>query len=341
MRRSIRGFAAVALAVGSIAGLSACGSSDSSESASAGSTAAGDMPTLRLGISSYTGYGPYFIGQEKGYFREAGVDLEPTIVGDDALQRGVAVRAGRLEGFATTLDTVINTMAKGVPVVNVMVTDTSDGADGIVGGGDMRSIADLGGEAVAVQDGTTTQFLLAYALQRNGMSLDDIESRNLDPSAAGSAFVAGRVPAAATWQPWLDQAVKSGGTVLASTSDYPDVIVDTMALGKEWAQDNPEAVRAAIAGWDRSVEFLRSNPDEAVEIMSRALDTRPADIEDQLRSIRFYTSQDARRLMGTTRDPGPLFTVAEQASAFWQEIGDATAEVKAADALDPQYLGNG
>ncbi|MBB4662178.1 ABC transporter substrate-binding protein [Conexibacter arvalis] len=339
MRRCFRGFAALALALASAAALTACGSSG--ESSGGASTASGDKPVLRLGISSYTGYGPYFIGKEKGFFEEAGVDLRPTVVGDDALQRGVAVRAGKLEGFATTLDTVINTIAKGVPVVNVMVTDASDGADGVVGGDGMSTVADLRGREVAVQEGTTTQFLLAYALQRNGMSLDDITARNLDPSAAGSAFVAGRVPAAATWQPWLDQAAESGGTVLASTKDYPDVIVDTIALGREWAEDNPDAVRAAIAGWDRSIEFLRSNPKEAIEIMSRGLDTRASDIEDQLESIKFYTSAEARRLMGTADAPGPLYAVADEAGRFWSEIGDVSTAVKATDALDPQYLGNG
>lgn len=335
MRRSFLGLAAATLA---LAGLTACGGEKSDSSTAASASGSGETPVLRLGISSYTGYGPYFIGQEKGYFQDAGVDLQPTIVGDDALQRGVAVRGGKLEGFATTLDTVINTMGKGVPVVNVMATDTSDGADGIVGTEDIGSIADLRGKQVAVQSGTTTEFLLAYALKQNGLTLDDIEARQLDPSAAGSAFVSGKVPAAATWQPWLDQAEKSGGKILASTKDYPGVLVDTVALDKEWAESNPDAVRAVIAGWDKSVAFLESHPDEALQIMSKGLDTKVADLQDQLTSIRFYTSDDARKLFGTTDAPGPLYKVADEAAAFWKETGDAPTPVSAQDALDPQYL---
>jgi len=333
MKRTIRGLVAAALSTVAIAGLAACGGDSGSSRSSSDGT-----PVLRLGISSYTGYGPYFIGQEKGFFKDAGVDLRPTIVGDDALQRGVAVRAGKLEGFATTLDTVINTMGKGVPVTNVMATDTSDGADGIVGKASIGSIAGLRGKEVAVQSGTTTQFLLAYALKRNGLSLDDIKQRALDPSAAGSAFVSGKVPAAATWQPWLDQAEKSGGKILASTKDYPGVLVDTVALGKEWASSNPEAVKALIAGWDKSIAYLRSNPDESLRIMSKGLDTKVADLKDQLTSIKFYTSADAARLFGTAQSRGPLYRVAEEAAAFWKEIGDASSEVPADEALDPQYL---
>jgi NitT/TauT family transport system substrate-binding protein len=335
MRRSFLGLAAATL---TIAGLTACGGDSSESSTTASASGSGEVPVLRLGISSYTGYGPYFIGQKKGYFKDAGVDLQPTIVGDDALQRGVAVRSGKLEGFATTLDTVINTMGKGVPVVNVMATDTSDGADGIVGKRDFGSIADLRGQEVAVQSGTTTEFLLAYALKQNGLTLDDIKVRQLDPSAAGSAFVSGKVPAAATWQPWLDQAAKSGGKILASTKDYPGVLVDTIALDREWANDNPDAVRAAIEGWDKSVAFLEANPEESLEIMSEGLDTKVADLKDQLTSITFYTSDDARTLFGTVDAPGPLYKVAEEAAAFWKASGDAPEPVSAQDALDPQFL---
>lgn len=333
MIRSFCGLAAVTL---TLAGLTACGGDESSSSTAA--SASGETPTLRLGISSYTGYGPYFIGQKKGYFKDAGVDLQPTIVGDDALQRGVAVRGGKLEGFATTLDTVINTMGKGVPVVNVMATDTSDGADGIVGKKEIASVADLRGQEVAVQSGTTTEFLLAYALKQNGLTLDDIKVRQLDPSAAGSAFVSGKVPAAATWQPWLDQAEKSGGRIIASTKDYPGVLVDTVALDKDWAKSNPDAVKAVIAGWDKSVAFLEQHPDEALQIMSEGLDTKVADLKDQLASIKFYTSDDARQLFGTTDAPGPLYKVADEAAAFWKASGDAPQPVSAQDALDPQYL---
>ncbi len=336
MNRTLSGLTAVALSTAVIGGLSACGGADSSSS-SAG-TSSGGTPVLRLAVSSYTGYGPYFIGAKKGFFKAAGVDLRPSVVGDDALQRGVAVRAGKLEGFATTLDTAISTMGKGVPVVNVMATDTSDGADGVVGGRDMTSVADLRGKEVAVQSGTTTQFLLAYALKKNGLSLDDIKAKDLDPSAAGSAFVAGKVPAAATWEPWLGQAEKSGGRILASTKDYPGVIVDTAAISRTWATAHPDAIKGLIAGWDKSVAYLRSNPDDALQIISEGLDTKVGDLKDQLASIRFYTSQDAKPLFGTTGSPGPLYKVADDAAAFWKSLGAVSTPVSSKDALDPRYL---
>lgn len=335
MRQAIAALLALALA----ASAAACGSGGGGGGNSAAS--GGDLPTLRLGISSYSGYGPYFIGEKQGFFRDAGVNLVPQIVGDDALQRATAVKAGKLDGFATTVDTVVNAIGKGVPVVNVLATDTSDGADGIVSVKSIPDVAAIKGKEVAVQPGTTTQFMLASILEQAGLTLDDIEQTNLSPSDAGSAFVAGKVEVAATWEPWLTTASEKNGKILASSKDYPGLITDAAAVSADYAKQHPDAVKGLVEGWDKSVAFLREHPDEALPIMAEGLQIKPDDLKEQLRTIKLFDAADSRRFIGTESSPGPMYDLVKKSSEFWNGLGEIDQEVDPKQAVDPSFVNDG
>jgi NitT/TauT family transport system substrate-binding protein len=59
--------------------------------------------TLKVGHSTWVGYGPFYIAQEKGFFKEEGVDVEFTIMEDTAIKIG-AMFAGQIDIAASTSD---------------------------------------------------------------------------------------------------------------------------------------------------------------------------------------------------------------------------------------------
>ena len=97
-------------------------------------------------------------------------------------------------------------VAAGLPVKIVTLLDFSLSADAIVAGKDIASVADLKGKQVAFEEGTTSDILLNYALASHGMTLADIEPVPMPAADAGSALIAGRVPAAVTYEPYISAA---------------------------------------------------------------------------------------------------------------------------------------
>lgn len=67
----------------------------------------------------------------------------------------------------------------------------------------IRSVQDLQGKTVAVSRGSGSHFILAAALQRVGLSFNDIVPAYLTPSDASAAFESGRVDAWSIWDPFL------------------------------------------------------------------------------------------------------------------------------------------
>src|SRR4030042_6599671 len=111
--------------------------------------------------------------------------------------------------MAQTVDTHGMTPAaeNPIPVKQVLALDDSHGGDGIVAKKEIKTVKDLKGKTVAAQLGAgASYFWLNYVLAQNGMKLSDLKTIDMKAGDAGSAFVAGKVGVAVTWEPWLSQA---------------------------------------------------------------------------------------------------------------------------------------
>ena len=67
------------------------------------SALAAHAEALKLAHSTWVGYGPFYIAQEKGFFAEEGVEIELTIMESTPLKMG-AFMAGRVDLVASTAD---------------------------------------------------------------------------------------------------------------------------------------------------------------------------------------------------------------------------------------------
>ncbi|WP_341728142.1 ABC transporter substrate-binding protein, partial [Brooklawnia sp.] len=263
-----------------VATLSACGSGGNS----GGNTSeSADADTVQIARSSWIGFFPMDLAQEKGFFTDHGVDVEMVSIESKADSKS-ALAAGRIQGITTTVDTHLMSSTQGADVVIPLVLDTSTGADGLVGKEGIDSFADLAGKTVALDTtGGASFFWFNYELHQNNMKLSDVNVQSMSSGDAGSAFVAGQVDAAMTWQPWLDRAKSTDfGHVVMDSADSPGVIVDALGLSREYVENNPEQVQGIIEGWYDALEYMQTNPDDAFTIIGRVADEEPDVIRSQM-----------------------------------------------------------
>ena len=164
-----------------------------------------DQP-FRVAFNQWIGFSGVMLARDKGYFKDAGLNVEWKEFSGPA--DGVPpLISGQLEAALTTADTpiLLSRDANTNPLQDVFAIDTSNGADGIVAQKGIASLQDLKGKTVAATKGQTNEFLLLKALEKNGMKPGDITITNMDADAGGAAVLAGKVPAAVTWEPWLSK----------------------------------------------------------------------------------------------------------------------------------------
>ncbi len=288
---------------------------------SAGRAHSQNLPSVQISIDMWVGFGPWVLGKEKGFFEKRGVKLDPVIITGTG-EKNAAMAAKRVQGRAEGLDSIVLAGNQGIPGVVVLAVDESMGGDGIVATREIRTIADLRGKKVGFQSGLPGHFFLLYLLHKAGMTEADISPQIMDSASAGSAFLAGKLDAAVTWEPWLSRAARRAGAhLLASTRENPGVIVDVLALQPEFVRDHPHEVEEILLGWFDAVEFWKKKPAEANAIMARFFKIPIGEFTDLLQGVRFSDQERNRQLIGTARNPGKLYEVGEAAGQIWREAG--------------------
>ncbi len=347
MRRPMLVLLALAAAALSLA-LAGCGGDDddggggaaadetATETGAAEETA--ELAPIRMAFSTWNGYAGLVVGVESGMFEEEGLDVTYEVI-EDPVQRFNALRAGSLDAIATTPDTFSRTFARGIETVQVLGLDASVGGDGIVAEQDIASPADLEGQRVAVSEGSTSQWFLAYVLDQEGLSLDDVEQVNLTSGDAGAAFAAGRVPVAVTWEPWLTRAERNpDGHILISTEAHPEIITDQVGFAPEFIEENPETVKAFIRAYGKVMDHINENPDEAFEAATEYLGQDVETIKETLETVPLWTLEESQEYYGTEDDPGAIYDIFTQSAEFWSEIGEIDEVPDPNDAIDPSFL---
>lgn len=297
---------------------------------------------LRIGHSTWVGYGPFYIAQEKGYYTEEGLEVELSVI-EDASARMAAMNAGHIEALATTIDTMPLYLTPDIRMQYVFTLDDSTGGDGIVANKDITSIEGLRGKRVAFNAGTVSEFYITYLLGKAGMTVADIEHVNMDQADAGAAFVAERVDAAVTWEPWLSRARDTEhGHVLNDTSENPGLIVDVLLAPVEVIEARLDDFRALYRAWNRAVDFVKTNPDEAHEIMARGVGgwlENPAVFGETLAGVSYYDQERSEAFWGTRESPGAMRETVAAALEIWTGVDRVRIEVDPIELINFDVVG--
>jgi NitT/TauT family transport system substrate-binding protein len=294
---------------------------------------------VRIGLSSWIGFGSLYVAKEQGFFEKNGLDVELVQIEDPA-QRLNALKAGELDAAATTIDTYSRVIAQGVEATQVWALDSSTGGDGILADKSITDIADLRGKEVAVSQGSTGEFFLAYLLAKKGMTLKDVTEVNMTSDQAGAAFAAGRVTAAVTWEPWLTNAVAKNtkGHVLASTKEHPSILVDTIGFRNDVMEKNRPAVAAFVQSLADAAKFMTTDEDKANEIVAAAAKIKVDVLKGLLSTCKIFNLEDNKRYFGTPSARGEIYDVFGAASTFWEQSGKVTKGADADTAISAEYL---
>ncbi len=292
----------------------------------------------RIGLGPWIGFGPLYLAQEKGFFKEVGIQPELTVITGLA-ERNSSLKSGKVDALAAPVDYFVLSAGNRLETTTVMAIDESVGGDGIVAKKSIESFQDLKGKKVAFQRGLPSEFFLRALLQRNGMSLDDLETFDMETAQAGAAFIAGQVDAAVVWEPWLTKAKEEGnGYILASTKEYPNLIVDCLAFNQKVVEQSPQDVQKIVDAVLKAIAYWQKNPEEANQIMAPFFELDAAKYAQILSGARFTDLARNREYFGTKENPGPIFEVAKQASDIWLKAGVIEVSVSPESIISTEFI---
>ncbi len=301
------------------------------------STASPSGDTITLGFSAWPGWFPWQVAEEQGLFSKAGLDVDLTYFESytDSLN---ALNAGKIDANSQTLNDTVSSVAAGSEQTIVLVNDNSTGNDQIIAKADISTTADLEGKEVGVEEGTVDHFLLLLGLEKAGLSADDIEIKPLLTDAAASAFAAGRLDAVGVFAPFTTKALSlEGSHALFTSKDFPGSIPDHLVVGKSLL-GRPSDVQKLVDVWFETLDWIESNPDEAVEVMAERAGVTPEEYAEYDKGTTIFTVEQNVEAFTPGEDMTHLDFAAKQIATFVKEAGLTEAEPELDGLFDDTFV---
>lgn len=233
-------------------------------------------PKIRVGFWPVASGLPFFAAIEKGYFKEAGLDVEPLKFAS-AQQVMEAMLAGRAEGSSNgTAAAVLAIGEIAQPgLLKIFCTNPTNAKfvlDEFVVAKDSpyKSVADLKGKRVASGPGIQNVTLAKVMLERGGAG--KIAVKELPIGQHVAALAAGQVDAVYTLEPTGTVGRLNGATRTLEVGVVARYILgDPMApwhggaasLTTAFIEKHPDVVKKYISAYKRGVDLVRTKPDEA------------------------------------------------------------------------------
>ena len=277
---------------------------------------------LKIGYSDWPGFVAFQVAIDKGWFKEAGVDVKFEWFDYSASMD--AYTAGKLDAVMVTNGDALVVGSGGAKNVMVLITDYSNGNDMIVAKPGIKSIEDLKGKKIGLETGFVEHLMLLNALEKAGMKESDVTIVNTKTNETPQALASGQLAAIAAWQPNSGQAMKlvPGAKPIYTSAKAPGLIYDVVAVTPASLANHKAEWAKVVKVWDKTVNYIndpKTQPD-ALKIMSQRVGLSSAAYKPLLKGTKLINLAEGK-------------TVFEKADGFKSLYGSS----KIADDFNVKY----
>jgi NitT/TauT family transport system substrate-binding protein len=233
-------------------------------------------------------HAPFFIAQEKGYFKAAGVSVDAIDAGNGATNVAVKVAGGAYQFGWVDIPSMILFNAKNpsTPLIAVYVSfDTSPLAFITRKSAGIRKPADLEGKKIAGGPGTAvhdTASILFKAANAGNVKVDWVA---VQPQLFGPMFKRGEVDGTGGFTNSNIPAILEMGFTMDDlfVLKYSDFGADMYGLAlvtrKKFADENPQTTRAVVKALNQGTKDTIAEPQKALELLKARDSMMKMDIE--------------------------------------------------------------
>jgi NitT/TauT family transport system substrate-binding protein len=254
---------------------------------------------LRIGYSDWPGWVVWEVAIDKGWFKEAGLDVD--FEWFDYVASMDAFAAGKIDIVGMTNGDALVTGSTGAKSVIFLLNDYSNGNDMIIGKPGINSIKDLKGKKIGVEIGFVDHLLLLNALEKNGLKESDVELVNVPTNETPKVLASGQVDAIGAWQPSSGIALNMvpGSKAIYTSADEPGLIYDVYAASPEVYATRKDDLKKLLKVWYRVVDYFYDpkTRDDAIKIMASRVGLKPEEYKKFVSGTKILKLEEAKKYM--------------------------------------------
>jgi len=253
-------------------------------------------------VAANHGFAP---SEESIFFKQYGFKVNLKLIDDPIVARD-AFASGKSHILWGTLDMMVLFAgelikdSRTAPRIFQQI-DWSNGGDGIVVRGNIRSVKDLEGKTIVYAQNSPSQYFINNLLVNAGVSPAKVKPRYTSTAfEAATAFVADKtIDGCVSWAPDIYTIPEkvAGTRILTTTAEANKLIADVWAVRADFAKDHPDVIKGLVSGIFSGMSMLK-NPTNKMKAFQWMADGFGMKIDD----IKTMENDAHSTLFGENRD---------------------------------------
>lgn len=252
---------------------------------------AAELQKLRMAIVPSAGNLPVYVANAKGYFKDEGLDFEMLLINSGPGAASAVVSKSADVGWGGMLPTVA-ARAQGIPFKFIIGGYTEQKpiyADTVMLASiksGINDIKDLKGKVVAVNNaGGVNDLQVRIKLKEAGIPVESVQILTVPFPQMQAALELGNADVVATVSPFSTSILqrKLGKVIASGYVKEADLTKPIPVAGiyatEEWIKGNAGTVVHLKRAIDKADELIKSNPQEAKQILQKQMKLAPALVE--------------------------------------------------------------
>lgn len=253
---------------------------------------------LKIGYSDWPGWVAWQVAIEKGWFKEAGVDVQ--FEWFDYVASMDAFAAGKIDAVTVTNGDALVMASGGAKNTMILLTDYSNGNDMIVAKPGIKSLKDLKGKKIGLEVGFVEHLLLLNGLEKAGMKESDVTLVNTKTNETPQALASGDLVAIGAWQPNSGEAMKRvpGAKPIYTSANEPGLIYDVVTVNPASLASHRADWEKVVKVWGRVVGYINDpkTQADAVKIMAARVGLKPGAYAPLLKGTKLLSLEEGKKV---------------------------------------------
>jgi len=268
-----------------------------------------------------------------GYYDHVRLRLVEAPSNTDSL---MALATGDVEAACLTLDECLIAREGGLDLRIIMVFDDSAGADVIMARPEIKSLADLRGKRIGVENTANGALMLAKTLGMAGLAPADVIKVPVSGDIQITSYRTHKVDALVSFEPYATRLAALGAMRLLDSTRFPGLIVDVLAVRASTIEGFQSQPRELVRGYFRALDHLTRAPHNAAALMAPRMGISADEVLHALQGVRMM---DRAANLTWLAGPEPrLMSVAKSIGSIMHQAGLLHSAPNLGSLADPRFL---
>ena len=213
-----------------------------------------------------------WIAEEKGFFKDAGVDVD-VVRFSSGVDASKALLSDEIDLATSSEFTFVSNVTR-YPQLRILAGIARVSAVRLFTRADsgIRMARDLMGRRVGLTRRSIGEFFLGEYLLANGIGLSEVSLVDIAAPDITGALTSGRVDAAITWQPFVHRTATMLGPNYSELPEQEAYFYHMLLIGqRSWVDANQHPLGRVLSALFQAEEFVRENPAEAQKMLADRL----------------------------------------------------------------------